>query len=320
MDEKRTVFRMRSINDNTLKAFFNDEVYASSPLYFNDPYDVLACYDNEKLYELFYTDAEGRNFLINKTNEFVNASGYGYFDDETVEKWCKDKEKLYPFINPVINDISLATMQQLREQLTVACFCNDVKKGTMWTHYAGNGTGFALEYDFDEVNAAIQSYVRENFESYKGNSIFKNCSFKLEDVKYTNKKANITKIIFKINKTCFSKGYKHFLTQQKFEQIVFTKRKEWQYESEVRLALPTKKTPFEKLEGIKPKAIYLGEFISKEYQYILCNAAKEKKIMVYQMYSKLEDGDYGLHCKVISANEIDDLIKKYKDIERYSEL
>ena len=39
MDEKRTVFRMRSINDNTLKAFFNDEVYASSPLYFNDPYD-----------------------------------------------------------------------------------------------------------------------------------------------------------------------------------------------------------------------------------------------------------------------------------------
>lgn len=39
MDEKRTIFRMRSINDNTLKAFFNDEVYASSPLKFNDPYD-----------------------------------------------------------------------------------------------------------------------------------------------------------------------------------------------------------------------------------------------------------------------------------------
>lgn len=30
------------------------------------------------------------------------------------------------------------------------------------------------------------------------------------------------------------------------------------------------------------------------------------------MYSKLEDGDYGLHCKVISANEIDDLIKNIK--------
>lgn len=320
MDEKRTIFRMRSINDNTLKAFFNDEVYASSPVYFNDPYDVLACYDNKKLYELFYTDAEGRNFLFNKINELANASGYGYFDDETVEEWRKDKEKLYPFINPVINDIGLATMHQLREQLAVACFCNDVKKGTMWAHYAGNGTGFALEYDFDEVNAAIQSYVMENFESYKGNSIFKNCSFKLEDIKYTNKKANITNIIFKINKTCFSKGYKYFLTQQKFEQIVFTKRKEWQYESEVRLALPTKKNPFEKLEGIKPKAIYLGEFMPKEYQYILCRAAKEKKIKVYQMYSKLEDGDYGLHRKSIFTGEIDDLIKEYKDIERYSEL
>lgn len=291
MDEKRTIFRMRSINDNTLKAFFNDEVYASSPLKFNDSYDVLACYDKDKLYE--------------------------YFDsDKNANEWCKAKEKIYP----LINGIALNTMHQLREQLAIACFCNDVKKEIMWSHYAGNGAGFALEYDFDEVNAAISSYVRKNFESYKENNIFKNCSFKLEDVKYTNKKANITNIIFKINKTCFSKGYKLFLTQKEFERIVFRKRKEWQYESEVRLALPTKKTPFEKLEGIKPKAIYLGEFISKEYQYILCNAAKEKKIMVFQMYSKLEDRNFGLHCKFVSTNEIDDLIKKYKDIEHYSEL
>lgn len=320
MDKKRTIFRMRSINDNTLKAFFNDEVYVSSPVYFNDPYDVLACYDNEKLYELFYTDAEGRNFLINKINELANASGYGCFDDETIEEWRKDKEKLYPFINPVINDIGLATMQQLREQLAVACFCNDVKKGTMWAHYAGNGTGFALEYDFDEINAAIQSYVRENFESYKENSIFKNCSFKLEDVKYTNEKANVTNLIFEINKTWFSKGYKKFLNQNEFEQIVFTKRKEWEYEDETRLVLPTKKASFEKLDGIKPKAIYLGEFMPKEYQYILCSVAKENGIRAFQMYSKLEAGDYGLHCKFVSTNEIDDLIKKYKDVERYSEL
>lgn len=118
----------------------------------------------------------------------------------------KLKKKIYP----LINGIALNTMHQLREQLAIACFCNDVKKEIMWSHYAGNGTGFALEYDFDEVNAAISSYVRKNFESYKENNIFKNCSFKLEDVKYTNKKANITKIIFKINKSCFSKGYKLF--------------------------------------------------------------------------------------------------------------
>lgn len=317
MDEKRTIFRMRSINDNTLKAFFNDEVYASSPLKFNDPYDVLACYDKDKLYEYFDLDKKGKFFLNNETNEIIKASGYEYFDsDKIANEWCKAKEKIYP----LINGIALNTMHQLREQLAIACFCNDVKKEIMWSHYAGNGTGFALEYDFDEVNAAISSYVRKNFESYKENNIFKNCSFKLEDVKYTNKKANITKIIFKINKSCFSKGYKLFLTQKEFERIVFRKRKEWQYESEVRLALPTKKTPFEKLEGIKPKAIYLGEFISKEYQYILCNAAKGKKIMVFQMYSKLEDRNFGLHCKFVSTNEIDDLIKKYKDIEHYSEL
>lgn len=34
MDEKRTIFRMRGLNDNALKAFFNDEVYSSSPVYF----------------------------------------------------------------------------------------------------------------------------------------------------------------------------------------------------------------------------------------------------------------------------------------------
>lgn len=53
---------MRSINDNTLKAFFNDEVYASSPLKFNDPYDVLACYDKDKLYEYFDLDKKGKFF------------------------------------------------------------------------------------------------------------------------------------------------------------------------------------------------------------------------------------------------------------------
>ena len=62
MDEKRTIFRMRSIHDNTLKAFFNDEVYASSPLKFNDPYDVLACYDKDKLYEYFDLDKKGKFF------------------------------------------------------------------------------------------------------------------------------------------------------------------------------------------------------------------------------------------------------------------
>ena len=57
----------------------------------------------------------------------------------------------------------------------------------------------------------------------------------------------------------------------------------------------------------------------KEYQYILCSVAKENGIRAFQMYSKLEAGDYGLHCKFVSTNEIDDLIKKYKDVERYSE-
>ena len=62
IDGSKTLEYSRSINDNTLKAFFNDEVYASSPLKFNDPYDVLACYDKDKLYEYFDLDKKGKFF------------------------------------------------------------------------------------------------------------------------------------------------------------------------------------------------------------------------------------------------------------------
>lgn len=47
-----SLYKFRTINDNSISGLMNDNIFGSTPDAFNDPYDSLFQYDIDKIYEL----------------------------------------------------------------------------------------------------------------------------------------------------------------------------------------------------------------------------------------------------------------------------
>lgn len=54
------------------------------------------------------------------------------------------------------------TIDVLRETGYIACFCEDVNKVTMWDRYADKHKGYALEYEFETLNARFHAVESTN--------------------------------------------------------------------------------------------------------------------------------------------------------------
>ena len=80
-----SLYRFRTINDNSISGLMNDNIFGSTPDAFNDPYDSLFQYDIDKIYEL----------LINDNRTFILLS------EELLEELRKEKKmlKLKKFMN-----------------------------------------------------------------------------------------------------------------------------------------------------------------------------------------------------------------------------
>ena len=80
-----SLYRFRTINDNSISGLMNDNIFGSTPDAFNDPYDSLFQYDIDKIYEL----------LINDNRTFILLS------EELLEEIRKEKKmlKLKKFMN-----------------------------------------------------------------------------------------------------------------------------------------------------------------------------------------------------------------------------
>ena len=155
---------------------------------------------------------------------------------------------------------------------TIACFSENINSVTMWSHYAQNHEGFALEYDL----RILLGDKRTNC-----------CVF---PVMYDNDRINVDNFIF----WCVAKklGY-DVKSPDLFSDIKLAihKSKLWEYEKEWRI-IHIEKQPIghSRVTSIKmvPKAIYYGERISDINRKILHYIAQEKGISEYDMY--IDDG------------------------------
>ena len=93
------------------------------------------------------------------------------------------------------------------------------------------------------------------------------------------------------------------------------KSKSWEYEDERRIVLPNHNIneSFARIGKIKPKAIYLGEFIPFADKYTICCIARSKGIPIYQMSSSLDKKRFGLSKHNLTEAEIDSIIKHFND-------
>jgi len=245
-----------------LDAFKKDQFWMSSPLKFNDPYDVSLAYSKRAI----------KNYIKKKVVDLARITNL-------------NEKNLFWFIFKQMDKMTEALIHTLKSTYHIACFCTNIHDEVMWAHYADCGKGFALKYD-------IEDFYKQKLPNFK--NIF--------PVVYTQNKANANVALEGIvDKICNELCRKHANSdemsisenisqddwvQMSLQSLLF-KKKSWKYENEYRLVSDNidPELFYRCYEGIKPIAIYLGEFMPDSEKIELIELAAAKGIEVHVMKS-----------------------------------
>lgn len=290
-------FRYRSINEHTIEDLRSNQISATSPVVFNDPYDCFLSFD--------------RNAVLKKFEEL------GIVNLPIMNESEKDV-----IVNNLIND---------RKKLKYAiCFSEIVNNTVMWSHYANQGKGFVVEYNYAQIEKIGELYTKATLErmiDYYGirktkqiekainNFIDVNVSFfpmnyvkiGFDMTEYLIREIELTKDLLlyslQLNNVDFKKDkrtvfqlqneIKRYLDPEYFQNIKMlndtmatTKNSDWKYEREWRLmTFSFTHEPHSAIAKVKPLAVYLGERIEIENKKTICEICKQNNIDIYQMKS-----------------------------------
>ena len=116
--------------------------YLPSPVDFNDPFDSLPLICPPTSPVEF---AEWKEALIGPMAEAIRQDIPAWFVQSEVRKALDgtDPEK--------IRELLLQSTKNFAAEIGVFCLAEAVDSVLMWSHYASNHTGFALEFDFSEA-------------------------------------------------------------------------------------------------------------------------------------------------------------------------
>lgn len=139
-------------------------------------------------------------------------------------------------------------LSPIRKSMRVCCFSETVESMLMWTHYANEHKGFAIEYKPNLISSiALQLwpvYYREKFFDVSA---------------YRSRlKSNLFPLLPALHKAL-----------------------DWKYEKEWRLIVPG--GDGDSLRMPRPEAIYLGSKVCSKLEDELTKIAAEKKIKIYKM-------------------------------------
>lgn len=131
----------KKLNAEKMDTFAKGDLYASSPLYFNDPYDcelsfnILDNYDDFKklIFKGLNLNREERRKIKNKEIE------------REVRKFQKEITKDW---------------EKLKKEIAVCCFTEHVDNFLMWSHYANCYNGICLEYDKSDIKDYLLASVK----------------------------------------------------------------------------------------------------------------------------------------------------------------
>ena len=277
-----SLYRYRPINKYTVEQFINDELYATVPAAFNDPYDATIRFETKAIKKHIKSRLlEKREYLdrlLSKNNLNFNQI-----------------DKLVNFIYQ--RDIS-PNIYIVNSLFSLVCLSTDVNQEIMWAHYANLATGFALEYGFEDLKEL-------NIEHQKAiNKIIKS---PLLPVVYDNEKYDITNwcseyvdlILDSYEKTGeynpLSLAIKMSITNKEsadsiLPNVYCRKKMPWSYENEWRLIfynhnplIGQANNYFVNIGKLVPKSIYLGEKISNYDKNALIDIARKKGLNIFEM-------------------------------------
>lgn len=137
-----SLFRFRSVSNNSLMALQNNELYFSSADYYDDPFDTYLRMDIGHLENDIKALKQNIEFVVEKVKEsFPNFT----ITENDIVNLCKSSTNKSDVINQV---------QQLRSvfqrYIYSICFCEEFQNEVLWLKYAENHTGFVLEYTLNK--------------------------------------------------------------------------------------------------------------------------------------------------------------------------
>ena len=302
------LYRFRSVNEKTLSALYNDELWFTNGSMMNDDFDARLYYDKKQIIDWL-------NSQMTTDGIFKVLEDLSTIDKMPVEmslvipnadmvfmgikNMTRDQKidisgRLIKYILDNLDEELMYSVNQVQEMTKFACFSEKINSDMMWGQYANNATGFALEYEFGDVNSVEYYDERDNRFRISGN---------LFPIVYGNRRMDTTRYviylfqILLLNRLTFERGISlpkkliNMLLECPDEfmatKVAIKKSNEWKQEKEWRMFYVTYNQIWtnEKCSCVKQKAsaIYLGRKISDINQKILMGIAKEKDIPVYKM-------------------------------------
>jgi len=294
------LYRYRACNEYSFDALENDKFLLTKPTMFNDPYDSLLFVDKQALIDIITNSENKDSSLIDRLNndlEFRNSQiellGQEFVSYHLQSPGFKDSQE-EAFFNELsdkihtklIDNITEESIKSLKQSSLVGCLSENINSVLMWSHYAQNHQGFALNYNFKarySIETGIPGVKATEFADKK-----------LFPVKYIDERYDATSylefnFLYNIHLQLGIKFNQPFFDKLFYYKYLLFKSTDWSYEKEWRIIKQTNlnyddgKSNFDFIENICPKEIYLGAHITEENKEKLLVIAKSKKIDVFQM-------------------------------------
>jgi hypothetical protein len=297
-----TLFQYRQCSSYNLSSLVDDSLWGSTPDRFNDPYDSVFRFDFPA--------------AIKYAQSIISEEDIQSLNDS------KRKKSSKTIIKEFFDDQYVSSVTTMKRSVLITCLSEVGDSEIMWSHYADNGKGFVVEYNFDD----LQFMINKEIEVRKQMSIEQSRLFNLLDLEqdnwnkfygikpvlYINSKYKANELL---NKTIdllkenldriknneepiidFNSIIKRFydpVLQEKIStNVYYIKKRNWIYEKEWRIVMPNMVLNQAYLDNshdmvgyVRPKAIYLGEYIMKGHEFLIKEFAKKNNIPLYKMSS-----------------------------------
>lgn len=131
----------KKLNAEKINTFAKGDLYASSPLYFNDPYDCELSFNILENYDDF------KELIFKELN--LNREERRKIKKKQMEKDIREFQK----------EIS-KDWEKFKKEIAVCCFTEYIDNFLMWSHYANCYNGICLEYDKSEIKDYLLAAVK----------------------------------------------------------------------------------------------------------------------------------------------------------------
>ena len=308
------LYRYRSCSENSIGAFYNDELWVAKSSLMNDGFDTRPYIDMEETQERIkklWEPVESTAFIDQKPSTEGLPPLFEVIRQQLKAMPSDDLNQMLKQTHDfAVNEMVVASgylPNITQESIKIGCFTEELRSPYMWGQYADNESGFALEYSFKRSPCIEPVYQGRSRVGYIFPVIYSNNRYKVSSdyvlfmLKYRlanqaigraglwNRDANSAQLLM-MSITCPDETV--------LTKIALHKSELWKQEVEWRLFVSSSDIDFQnKNAGCcikKPSAVYLGRRISPLNERIMRMFAKEKGLPVYKMHLDDASSSYDL--------------------------